>query len=127
MQDSVIQESVPLARDGDTIAEVRSLSSENWEKELDSGRKLLLIGNSSCQACVEWKNELVEWTPPDGLAILEIQLDQPGLGRFKIEHPWIASIQILPFNAIFSDGEIVEQWAGSGTSRLEEKLLSIMS
>ena len=83
MQDSVIQESVPLARDGDTIAEVRS--------------------------------------------ILEIQLDQPGLGRFKIEHPWIASIQILPFNAIFSDGEIVEQWAGSGTSRLEEKLLSIMS
>ena len=50
MQDSVIQESVPLARDGDTIAEVRSLSLENWEKELNSGRKLLLIGNST--SCV---------------------------------------------------------------------------
>ena len=49
-------------------------------------------------------------------------LDTPGMGRFKIAHPWVSEVDVLPYNALFVDGELVKQWAGGGITRLENRL-----
>lgn len=82
-----------------------------------------MLGKTTCVACNEWTNELDGWesTHPQ-LKIAKVLLDQPGLGRFKIAHPWVAEVDMLPWNILFVEGEIVKQWAGSGTNRLENRL-----
>ena len=78
-----------------------------------------MLGKTTCAACNEWTSELDGWESTySQLKIAKILLDQPGLGRFKIAHPWVAEVDMLPWNVLFIDGEIVKQWAGSGTSRL---------
>jgi hypothetical protein len=44
------------------------------------------------------------------------------MGRFKIAHPWVSEVDVLPYNALFVDGELVKQWAGGGVTRLENRL-----
>ena len=68
-----------------------------------------MLGKTTCAACNEWASELDGWesTHPQ-LKIAKILLDQPGLGRFKIAHPWVAEVDMLPWNVLFIDGEIVK-------------------
>ena len=88
---------------------------------------MLTLGNSGCAACKEWKLELSQWEAPQDFRIAEIQLDQPRFGRFKSTYPWVADIDILPFNVIFIEGEVVEQWSGGSLPHLEERLQHFMS
>ena len=49
-------------------------------------------------------------------------LDALGLGHFKIDNPWVSLVDVLPFNALYIDGERVTEWAGGSLDRLEEEL-----
>lgn len=87
-----------------------------------------MLGKTTCVACNEWTEELDSWTIPfDDVKVFKILLDQPGLGRFKIAHPWVAEVDVLPFNVIMIDGEVIKQWAGAGINRLENRLQRVMS
>ena len=44
-----------------------------------------------------------------------------------MENDWVSNIDILPFNAIYVDGEVKKQWAGGGIERLQTRLNQIMS
>ena len=116
-----------LHRTGDSISLIELLNPETWETYLYSGNTVLILSSSNCVACEEWKLELSQWASPEDIRIAEIKLDQPRFGRFKSTHPWVADIDILPFNAIFIDGEVVKRWAGGGISRLENRLQRFMS
>ncbi|MCS5537553.1 MAG: hypothetical protein NZ770_05560 [Candidatus Poseidoniaceae archaeon] len=111
---------------GGSISVIELLAPETWEGFLNSGTAVLILGNSGCAACEKWKLELSQWEATLDLRIAEIQLDQPRFGRFKSAHPWVADIEILPFNAIFVEGVIVEQWSGGSLPHLEERLQRFM-
>ena len=44
-----------------------------------------------------------------------------------MENDWVANIDILPFNAIYVDGEVKKQWAGGGIERLQTRLNQVLS
>ena len=107
---------------------IEILDGTNWQEFLSEGIAVLMLGKTTCAACNEWTEELDAWDSPfEGIKIAKIHLDQPGLGRFKIAQPWVSEVEMLPFNAIFVDGEVVKQWAGGGISRLENRLQRFMS
>jgi len=45
-------------------------------------------------------------------------LSHKGLGKIKIENPWISHIDTLPFNVLFVDGKLHENWSGAKQERL---------
>ena len=47
-----------------------------------------------------------------------MNLSDKGLGKIKIENPWISQIDILPFNVLFINGELRENWSGANEDRL---------
>ena len=56
----------------------------------------------------------------------KIMLDSSGMGRFKIAQPWISNIDIMPFVAIFVNGERVMEWGGRNLSYLQNQILQIL-
>ena len=108
---------------GECFSEIMELlDSENWEDFFLAPVVVLMLGKSDCSACKMWTSTLREWTVPEGVQLGKILLDTPGLGRFKITHPWVAEVDILPYNAIFIKGKMKENWAGGGINRLESRL-----
>ena len=105
-----------------------TLDQHTWEDYLSIGKVLLMLGKTSCRVCAEWTLELTDWqSPHPELKVAKIQLDQSGLGRFKMANPWLVDVDLLPWNVLFVDGEPLEQWAGAGLARLENRLQRIMS
>lgn len=110
----------------DKETKVEILDSKTWEEFIDSPIAVLMLGKNGCVACESWTEELLEWQIPEGVRVGEIILDNPGFGRFKIAHPWVSDVDVLPFNAIFVNGQQKKAWAGGGISRLENRLNRIM-
>jgi hypothetical protein len=51
-------------------------------------------------------------------------LDQRGLIELKA-NPWLAEVDVLPFNVIYVGGERVKTFAGGGLERLRNRLARI--
>jgi hypothetical protein len=98
------------------------LGPRDWEEFLSSPIAVLMLGKTDCVACEEWTKELQSFDIPEGVRIGKILLNQPGFGRFKIAHDWVSGVDVLPFNAIYVDGELKKQWAGGGMDRLQNRL-----
>ena len=92
---------------------------KDWEDFLSAPIAVLMLGKTDCSACEVWTAELQAYDIPDGVRIGKILLDNPGYGRFKIAHDWVANVDVLPFNAIYVNGEMKKQWAGGGMDRLQ--------
>ena len=52
----------------------------------------------------------------------KLLLDQRGLIDFKRANPWIAGLEVLPFNVLFRGGERAAEFSGSGVERLCTRL-----
>lgn len=103
------------------------LNQSNWEEFLSSPISVLILSKTDCQSCYAWFSELETYEIPSNIRLGKLLLDSPGLGRFKMENDWVANIDILPFNAIYVDGEVKKQWAGGGIERLQTRLNQIIS
>ena len=108
------------------MADLEILGRNDWEDFLSSPIAVLMLGKNDCAACEQWTSDLEEWfssgESPDGVRFGKLILDTPGLGRFKIAHPWVSEVDVLPFNAIYVNGERVKEWAGGNLSRLTNRL-----
>ena len=108
------------------MTELEMLDRKSWEEFLNAPIAVLMLGKNDCQACADWTEELNTWfgseTVPENVRFGKIILDTPGMGRFKIAQPWVSEVDVLPFNAIFIDGERVKEWAGGKLSRLQNRL-----
>jgi hypothetical protein len=113
------------------MTELEIIDRKSWEEFLQSPVAVLMLGKNDCQACADWTEELNTWfasdTAPSDVRFGKILLDTPGMGRFKIAQPWVSEIDILPFNAIFIDGERVKEWAGGKLSRLQNRLERLLN
>ena len=101
---------------------MEQLGPKDWAEFLESPIAVLVLGKNGCAACEKWSEELKSFEIPEGVRLGKMLLDTPGLGRFKIAHDWVSSVDVLPFNAIYVDGEVKKQWAGGGVERLQNRL-----
>ena len=66
---------------------------------------------------------------PDGNAERERRHradDEGGLVDFKRANPWLAEVDVLPFNQIWVNGERSKSFAGSGVDRLVPRLRGLL-
>ena len=103
------------------------LNQSNWKEFLSSPISVLILSKTDCESCDAWFSELESYEIPPNIRLGKLLLDNSGLGRFKMENDWVANIDILPFNAIYVDGEVKKQWAGGGIERLQTRLNQIIS
>jgi hypothetical protein len=108
------------------LAELELLGRDDWEDFLSAPLAVLILGKNGCAACEQWTLDLQQWfdsgQSPEGAKFGKLILDTPGLGRFKIAHPWVSEVDVLPYNAIYIDGERVKEWAGGNIPRLTNRL-----
>lgn len=102
------------------------IGADNWDSFVQSPFAVLMLGKTDCQACTDWTAELSAWLEADeGVPEArygKLLLDQRGLIGFKKAFPWLADVDVLPFNAIFRSGEKVKDFAGGGLERLKNRL-----
>lgn len=105
------------------MVDVELLTKDNWQDFLKEPKAVLMLGKTTCEACKEWAADLKEWSDsPEGIRFGKINLDEPGWGRFKLQEKWVSEVDVLPFNAIYIDGENKKSWAGGGLDRLNNRL-----
>ena len=105
------------------MVDVELLTKDNWQDFLKEPKAVLMLGKTTCEVCKEWTADLKEWSDsPEGIRFGKINLDEPGWGRFKLQEKWVSEVDVLPFNAIYIDGENKKSWAGGGLDRLSNRL-----
>lgn len=113
------------------MSRLKNIDASNWEEFVrHSPAAVLLIGKSDCDNCARWSQELEAYLEaPDRwpqVRFGKVLLDKPGLAGFKRANPWLAELDVLPFNVIFVDGERSKSFAGGGVERLETRLGRIL-
>ena len=81
-----------------------------------------MFSKSDCVECSMLESEIELYEFPSEISMCKVRLDEPGLAEMKMKHAWISNIDILPFNAILSEGKLIEYWSGKGISRLNNRL-----
>jgi len=108
------------------MSTLEQIDGRNWEEFLQAPVAVLMLGKSDCPACGAWTDELSAFLAAAGefphVRFGKILLDKGGLVGFKRAHPWIAELDVLPFNQIFVAGERGKSFAGSGVERLVNRL-----
>ncbi len=105
------------------------LDRASWRDFLGAPTAVLMLGKSDCPACAAWTDELCAFLEADqefaDVRFGKILLDQGGLADFKRDNPWIAQLEVLPYNVLYVGGERRKEFAGSGIERLVNRLRGI--
>jgi hypothetical protein len=105
---------------------LEQIDGSNWEDFLDGELTVLVLARTDCDACDESPEQLQEFLAEDeewqDADFGKMFIDKPGLASFKKESPWLKDVRNLPYTAIYVDGEIEKEFAGSGISRLTNRL-----
>jgi len=113
------------------MARLEAVDNKNWREFVASPRSVLMLGKSDCAACASWTEELQTFLESDeewkDVRFGKILLDKPGLIDFKRANPWIAELDVLPFNQIYMGGERSKSFAGGGVERLVNRLRNLAS
>ncbi len=111
------------------MSRLEILDRATWRDFLAAPRAVLMLGKSDCPACAQWTAELSDFLENDqefrDVRFGKVLLDQGGLADFKRENPWLADVDSLPYNVLYTAGERRKEFAGSGIERLTNRLRSI--
>lgn len=108
------------------MSRFEQLDAKNWEEFVASPTAVLVLGKTDCAACKEWSEELESFLEqadayPD-VRFGKLVIDKPGLVNFKRANPWLAEVDVLPFNVVYQGGEKKKTFAGGGLERLTNRL-----
>ena len=81
-----------------------------------------MFSKKDCEQCQQLESDINSSENTTLLEMCKVVLSDSGLAELKMEHTWISNIDVLPFNTIFSGGEMLESWSGSSTERFNSKL-----
>ena len=108
------------------MSRLEMIDGENWEEFVKSPFAVLILSKTDCAACNSWTEELQTFLASDEdfkeVRFGKMLLDQRGLTGFKRVSPWLADVDVLPFNVIYKDGDKAKEFAGSGATRLVNRL-----
>jgi|TARA_B100001758_G_C18400874_1_gene608892 hypothetical protein len=102
-----------------------SLDSTNWETFFNAKLSYVMFSKTNCENCRKLQIEVEGSSELQNLISGKLNLDIPGMSEMKMRHKWISQIDILPFNAIFSNGELIESWSGSNFAKWKDKISSL--
>ena len=109
---------------------LEELDESTWQAFLNAPISVLMLSKNDCPSCLQLSKELTDWQSMEpvhaNIRFGKIMLDSSGMGRFKIAQPWISNIDIMPFLAIFVNGERVMEWGGRNLSYLQNQILQIL-
>ena len=109
---------------------LEELDESTWQAFLNAPISVLMLSKNDCPSCLQLSKELTDWEYIEAvhanIRFGKIMLDRSGMGRFKIAQPWVSNIDIMPFLAIFVDGERVMEWGGRTRSYLQNQLEVIL-
>ena len=91
---------------------------DNWKDIISFPLSVVIFTKDDCQDCKQWIDKLYDSDDLEEVNFAVINLSDKGLGKIKIESPWISQIDILPFNVLFINGELRENWSGANENRL---------
>lgn len=115
-----------MSGDAEARRGLEVLDGATWQEFLAAPKAFLMLGKSDCLACKEWSAELEDFLAGDAryadVRFGKLLLDQRGLIDFKKASPWLAAVDVLPFNVIYRDGEKVKDFAGKGVERMTNRL-----
>jgi hypothetical protein len=86
---------------------------------------VLVLGRPTCDDCTAWHDELVAGALHLPVDVFTLDLTTEAGSSFKDAHPWTAHIDFIPFNVLYLNGEVVDQWTGGGLERLQACLASL--
>jgi hypothetical protein len=113
------------------MSRVEILDADTWEEFLGADAAVLMLAKTTCQNCSSWTAELEAALAGGGfypgVRFGKLYLDQRGLIAFKKANPWIATVDVLPFNVIYRKGEQVKTFAGGGLDRLRNRLERVLA
>jgi len=94
---------------------IKALNNSNYSDFLESGQSVLVISESWCPTCAEYK-PIIQAVSDEltGIDFYEAVLDQGRLGRLKRDHQdLIENIRYLPTTLLFEKGELKYQIEGA--------------
>lgn len=110
-----------------TTERLETLDGQSWKALLDAPLSVMMIARSTCPSCKRWSEELTAFLHSDqefaDVRFGKLELDQPGIEAFTGANPWLVTeVDVLPYNVIFSRGEPVKGFPGTGVQRLVNRL-----
>ena len=81
-----------------------------------------MFTKKGCEQCHQLETDINLSENETTIEMCKVVLSDSGLAELKMEHTWIANIDVLPFNTIFSDGKMLESWSGSSIEKFNLKL-----
>ncbi len=112
------------------MSRLETIDGRNWRDFVAAPAAVLVLGKSDCENCASWAEELERFVAAGNWAQVrfgKLLLDRPGLIDFKRANPWIAELDVLPFNVIYVNGERSRSFAGGGAERLARRLERLLS
>jgi len=113
------------------MATLELLDRETWEAFTQAPLAFLMLGKKDCEHCAKWTDELTAFLAADtefaAARFGKLLIDTPGLGAFKKANPWLAEVEVLPYNLLYQAGQRVKDWPGGGIDRLVNRLRRITS
>jgi len=107
------------------VSDLYLIESSNWQEFLNKKICYVMFSKSDCEQCEFLEKKLQSLDLNREFPCCKINLDKPGFADLKQTYSWISSIDVLPFSAIFSEGELVDSWSGSNIDMLQSKLSAI--
>ena len=108
------------------MSRIEMLDGKNLQEFIDSKTAVLILAKTTCENCAQWSDELTAALADDEefstVRFGKVFLDKPGLINFKKANPWLAEVDVLPYNLIYCSGDNKKAWAGGGFDRLANRL-----
>ena len=70
----------------------------------------MIFSKSDCEQCKILETSLEKVNLNREILMTKLVLDTPGFAELKQKYSWISNIDVLPYNAIFSKGRLIESW-----------------
>lgn len=116
------------------MAHLEILDRDSLDEFLASPHAVLILAKTDCAACASWSAELVaalqDLPADDRLGTVrfgKLILNQPGLGAFKRNSPWLKDVNDLPYTVLYADNEYRRGFIGGGWQRLVNRLNRVLS
>ena len=81
-----------------------------------------MFSKKGCEQCEQLELEINSSENLHSIEMCKAVLSDSGLADLKMEHTWIANIDLLPFNTIFSNGKMLDSWSGSSIEKFNSKM-----
>ncbi len=86
-----------------------------------------MFSKSNCEQCEILEERINKINIEKETSLAKLTLDTPGFAELKQSYPWISRIDTLPFNAIFSEGKLIDSWSGSSLETFQNKIKEFSS